>query len=178
MLSSVDLALAIALVVLLVVFLVYTYLRERRIKELEVSLSQRQTKAYTLGGAQVKGDIAQILGSFSTLNDYDSIMFLSSPSKQGPLDLLGVNPDSIDFIEIKKKGTTLTTAERTLKRLVDEKKVRYRILDVEIPEGVTVKERDLTNKRRGRSGQVDTATAAIDVSPTEPGVIKSPIEAP
>ena len=167
MLSPVDLVLAIALVVLLVVLLVYAYLRERRIKELEAAFKQRQTRAYTLGGAQVKGDIAQVLGSFSTLNDYDSIMFLSSPSKQGPLDLLGVKSDSVDFVEIKKKGTTLTPTERALKQLVDDKKVRYRILDVELPDGVTVSERALVSKRRGGQGRADTTPSADVTSSTE-----------
>jgi len=48
-------------------------------------------------------------------------MLLSSTSKQGSLDLLGVAPDELHFIEIKKKGASLQGPEKKIKRLVEER---------------------------------------------------------
>lgn len=155
MISTTDIALLSATGTLVVVFLVYAYLREKRIRALEVSitslqeqLAKRQTKAFTMGISQTKGDVVQVLGTLSALNDYETIMFLSSASKQGPLDLLGVGTDSLDFVEIKKEGAELSPSEKNVKRLVDKKKVRYRILDVEVPDSVKVDERLANTKRR------------------------------
>jgi predicted Holliday junction resolvase-like endonuclease len=58
------------------------------------------------------------------------------------MDLLGVKDDTLDFIELKKKGASLGTAERKIRRLVQERKVRYVIKDVELPDGVEVTNRD------------------------------------
>lgn len=150
-----EIALLSLTVALVVVFLVYAYLREKRIRDLAASntslqeqLAKKQTRAFTMGISQTKGDIVQVLGTLSALNEYETIIFLSTASKQGPLDLLGVGTDSLDFVEIKKKGADLTTNEKSVKRLVDEKKVRYRILDVEIPDSIKVDERFTNTTRR------------------------------
>ena len=149
--SSLDLALGGTVVVLILVFAIYVYLREKRVRNLQDQLRKRQTQAYTAGVNQTKGDVVQVLGTFSTLNDYDNILFLSSASKQCSVDLLGVGPETLDFIEVKKKGASLKPNEKNLRRLVEEKKVRYRVLDVELPESVTVEERTLLDRRKSKS---------------------------
>lgn len=103
---------------------------------------EKQSKAFRMGGSQVKGDMYQVLGTFAVLNDYDQLMTLSSTSKQGSLDLLGVKADSIDFIEIKKKGALLQGPERKIRNLVEEKKVNYVIKDVDLPEGFEISDRN------------------------------------
>ena len=50
------------------------------------------------------------------------------------MDLLGIKLDCIDFIELKKKGASLQPGERQIRQLVEQKKVGYRILEVELPE--------------------------------------------
>ncbi len=56
--------------------------------------------------------------------------------------MLGVKDDTLDFIELKKKGASLGATERKIRRLVQERKVRYIVKDVELPDGVEVTNRD------------------------------------
>ncbi len=102
----------------------------------------KQTKAYQIGASQVKGDMYQMLGTFASLDEYEQVVLLSSTSKQGSFDLLGVGANSLDFIEFKKKGAVLTAPERKLRRLVEEKKVRYVVKDVELPDAFDMSNRD------------------------------------
>jgi hypothetical protein len=68
---------------------------------------------------------------------------LSSTSAQSSLDLLGLKGNQLDFLEFKKDGTSLTKPERRLRQLIEngELKVSYRVLDVRLPEGSQVRER-------------------------------------
>ncbi|MDV3244831.1 MAG: hypothetical protein LYZ66_06635 [Nitrososphaerales archaeon] len=102
----------------------------------------RQSLAFQIGGNQVKGDMYQLLGTFATLDEYEQVILLSSTSKQGSFDLLGVKDDMLDFIEIKKKGAAFTGPERKLRKLVEEKKVRYVVKDVELPEQFDINDRE------------------------------------
>lgn len=102
----------------------------------------KQTKAYQIGASQVKGDVYQLLGTFASLDEYEQVVLLSSTSKQGSFDLLGVGANSLDFVEFKKKGAVLTAPERKLRRLVEEKKVRYVVKDVELPDAFEMNNRD------------------------------------
>lgn len=102
----------------------------------------KQARAFTLGGSQVKGDMFQLLGTFASLQEYDQLMLLSTTSKQGSLDLLGLKNDTIDFIEIKKRGAALQGPEKRLRRLVEDKKVRYVVMDVELPDQFKMTERE------------------------------------
>lgn len=108
---------------------------------------QRQVKAFRLGGSKMSGDICQHLGTFAMLLEYEQVMTLSSTSSQGSLDLLAIGPDSLDFIEFKKKGTGLSGTERKIKRLIEQKKVNYVVKDVELPVGVYVSEQVLKPSR-------------------------------
>lgn len=105
-------------------------------------LKERGKQSRQLGINEIKGGINEILGTFSFLNKYDDIMLLSTTKGNASLDLIGVNQESLDFIEIKTKGATLTKGEKKVRRLVEEKKVDYKIMDVELPEGFKVEERD------------------------------------
>lgn len=114
---------------------------------------EKQTKAFRMGGNKMSGDICQYLGAFATLLEYEQVMTLSSTSSQGSLDLLAIGADSLDFIEFKKKGTGLSTAERRIKWLIDNKKVKYVVKDVELPTGVCVSERVLKPSRIAASNR-------------------------
>lgn len=103
----------------------------------------KQKKAFLLGGGQAKGEICQVLGTFAILGDYDQIITLATTSQQASLDVIGVKEDELVFIEFKKKGSQLKSSERKIKALIDEKKVRYLIKDVELPEGLVVSDKKL-----------------------------------
>ncbi len=81
------------------------------------------------------GNYAQILGTWKVLTEYESVVMLSSTSAQASLDLMGFDGNRIDFIEIKKDGSSLTQSERKLKKMIDngELKISYRIIDVKMP---------------------------------------------
>ena len=100
-LTAVDIELLVVLALLVAMVLILTYYR-RMVRSLETKLGTRQTGAYNIGAQQVKGDFAQILGTFGVLGEYEELVFLSTTTKQASLDLLGVKLDSIDFIELKK----------------------------------------------------------------------------
>jgi len=103
---------------------------------------ERQTKAYEMGGRQVRGDMYQLLGTFASLEEYEQVILLSTTSKQASLDLLGVKEDELHFIEFKKRGSRLQTPERKIKRLVDESKVKYVVKDVDLPGQFEMKDRN------------------------------------
>ena len=77
------------------------------------------------------------------LSKYDQIITLSTTSKQPSLDLIGINEESLDFLEIKKKGVSTSGGENHVRRLVEEKKVFYKVFDLELPDGLTIEERKL-----------------------------------
>ena len=130
----------VLLLVLVVVLFVVAYFR-RKAQSYYANWQTRQTGAYTLGTHQVMGDMSQVLGTFSMLGEYEQIILLSTTSSQASMDLLGVKSESLDFIELKKKGASLGKAERKIQRLVNEGKVRYIIKDVELPDSVQVMDR-------------------------------------
>ncbi len=130
----------VLLLVLVAVLFVVVYFR-RKALAYYANWQTRQTGAYTLGTHQVMGDMSQVLGTFSMLGEYEQIILLSTTSSQASMDLLGVKSDSLDFIELKKKGANLGKAERKIQRLVAERKVRYLIKDVELPDSVQVSDR-------------------------------------
>ena len=110
--------------------------------EIEGRLNQKQTKAYNVGQSGIRGELNQILGAFAILNEYKQLASISSVSKQFSIDLLGIKEDSIDFIEVKSLGTELTPKEKSVKRLIEEKKVIYRVIEGNIPKSFEVKDRE------------------------------------
>jgi len=105
-------------------------------------LDQKQTKAYQIGQSGIRGELNQILGAFAILNEYKQLASISSVSKQFSIDLLGIKDDSIDFIEVKSLGTPLSPSERNVKKLIDENKVNYRILEGNLPKSFEVTDRE------------------------------------
>ena len=100
-----------------------------------------QTKTMALGRNTVRGELNEILGSFKLLNEYDQLAFVNGATSPS-LDLLGVKEDRVDFIEIKSLGTSLTKSEKKVKQLIDDKKVKYVILEGNLPKYFKINERE------------------------------------
>ena len=115
--------------------------KENEIQDVNHRLEQKQTNSYRAGVNVTAGDYSEILGDFALLSKYDSIITLSTTSRQPSLDLIGVNEESLDFIELKKKGAGSSDNEKHIKQLVDEKKVSYKIYDVDLPRNFSINER-------------------------------------
>ena len=109
-------------------------------------LKQRGKDSRQLGINEIKGGINEILGTFALLTQYDDIILLSTTAGNASLDHIGVKKDSLDFIEIKTKGAPSTKGENKIKRLVVEKKVNYRIVDVELPKDFKTSDRSNNSK--------------------------------
>jgi len=120
--------------------------KENEIQDMNHRLEQKQTNSYRAGVNVTAGDYSQILGEFALLSKYDSIITLSTTSRQPSLDLIGVSEESLDFLELKKKGAGSTNNEQHVRKLVEEKKVSYKIFDVDLPRNFSINER--TTKER------------------------------
>jgi hypothetical protein len=117
--------------------------KESEIQELVEKLKIKQTRAFQGGVNMTSGDYTQILGDFVFLTKYDQIITLSTTASQASLDLIGISEESIDFLEIKKKGGTISKNENHIRRLIEEKKVSYKVFDIELPKSFDIKERKL-----------------------------------
>ncbi len=115
--------------------------KENEIQDINNKLEKKQTLSFRAGVNTTAGDYSQILGDFALLSKYDSIITLSTTSMQPSLDLIGINEESLDFLELKKKGAGSSDGEKHVKQLVDEKKVSYKIYDVDLPHNFSIKER-------------------------------------
>ena len=67
--------------------------------------------------------------------------------------MIGVKDDSVDYIEFKQKRVgqrqgKLSEGEELVKKLIDEKKVKYIIKDVEWPEWFEIKDREIKKKMK------------------------------
>ena len=125
-----ELVWAIVASIILTGVIVYSI---RKIKKLEKRFIQKQTNAYNAGISYVRGEITQILAGFSILNDYRQLAILGTVSKNMSLDLLGISDEYVDLIEVKTKGAGFSESEKKVKQLIDEGKVRYRVIDGEFP---------------------------------------------
>ena len=122
--------------------------KENEIQDLNKKLDTKQSKSFQMGVNTTSGDYTEILGDFALLTKYDQIITLSTTSKAPSLDLLGINDESLDFIEIKKKGGTISPKENHVRRLVEEKKVSYKVFDIELPKSFEIKERELNKSKK------------------------------
>ena len=125
-----ELVWAIVASIILTGVIVYSI---RKIKRLEKRFIQKQTNAYNAGISFVRGEITQILAGYSILNDYKQLAILGTVSKNMSLDLLGISDEYVDLIEVKTKGAGFSESEKKVKQLIDEGKVRYRVIDGEFP---------------------------------------------
>ena len=140
--SILLLILLIAVVALIVVWMVAAK-KAREARYYRELYEQKQSQAFQLGGNKVIGDICQHLGTFAMLLEYDQVLTIASTSSQGSLDLLAIKDDSLDFIEFKKKGAPMQPRESRLKALIDQKRVRYLIKDVDLPDSLSISDRAL-----------------------------------
>jgi len=121
--------------------------KEDEIQNLNKKLDTKQTKAWQVGVNTTSGNYHQILGDFALLSKYDQVITLSTTSQQPSLDLIGINEESLDFLEIKKKGAKTSPKENHVRRLIEEKKVSYKVFDIELPESFTIEERIKKEKK-------------------------------
>ena len=141
-----ELELIFAVVVsVVIVFLVIFVLRLQRkhnsdILKLTSEHKDAQTKTIALGKNTVRGELNEILGTFKLLNEYDQLMLVTGATSPS-LDLVGVKADSVDFIEIKSLKTGLTKPERKIRDLIDSGKVRYVIMEGNLPKFFDITER-------------------------------------
>lgn len=114
---------------------------------LKEALLKKQSQANLIGRNTALGDIHQFLGDFAILSEYDELILLSTTSRQPSLDVIGLTQDRMDFIEIKKKGARMTTSENKIRKIIEQKNVRYLVKDVELPTGAHVENRILPKIR-------------------------------
>jgi len=117
-------------------------------KLLKLALVKKQSQATLIGRNTALGDVHQFLGEFALLSEYDELITLSTTSRQPSLDIIGIKEERMDFIELKKKGARVSPSENKVRRIIEEKNVRYLVMDVEIPTGITVEQRELPKLRK------------------------------
>jgi len=151
---EIELTLVWAIIVTITLVVIVTFLiilqrrhnqdisyKENKILDLAKKLDTKQTRSWQAGVNITTGDYVQILGEFAVLSKYDHIITLSTTSRQPSLDLIGVSEESLDFLELKKKGVPVSKNENHIKKLIDEKKVFYKIFDVDLPKNFSMEER-------------------------------------
>lgn len=141
----VILLLSCMLVGMLILILRKFYNENRVLRD---ELAKKQARAAQIGRNSALGDIYQFIGDFAILPEYDELVLLSTTSRQPSLDVIGIKEDRMDFIELKKKGARISPSENKIRRIIENKNVRYVVKDVEIPAGVSVVERQLPELRR------------------------------
>ena len=102
---------------------------------IEDYLSRNSHRHFSLAEAKLAGDLCQHLGTFAMLLEYDQVLTVSTTSSQGSLNLL---------------AAPMQPHEKKIKALVEQKRVRYLIKDVELPNGVSISGRGA----RQRTAQV------------------------
>lgn len=114
------------------------------------ALIKKQSQAHRIGVNQTTGDYHQILAEFQFVTEYDELITLSTTSKQGSLDMIGIlwGEMKLVFLEIKKKGAKMSPKENRLRKIIDSKNVEYKIIDVSLPDGTKIEERELPIARK------------------------------
>jgi len=116
---------------------------ENQLSDTLTKLNQKQKQSFQMGLNSNAGNMHQIIGEFAMLDEYDELITLSTTSKAPSLDMIGIKNDKLDFIELKKKGAGLSTKERNIRRIIENKNVEYVVKEIEIPSGVTVQTKEL-----------------------------------
>jgi len=114
-----------------------------RLDDTLTKLDQKQKQSFQMGLNSNAGNMHQIIGEFAMLDEYDELITLSTTSKAPSLDMMGIKNDKLDFIEFKKKGAGLSTKERNIRRIIENKNVEYVVKEIEIPSGITVQTKEL-----------------------------------
>lgn len=126
-------------------------------KLLKLALLRRQSNAALMGRNAALGNIHELLGKFAYFTKLKDWWLLSGPSKQSSIDMIGVRDDYLEIIEFKKNGARITPSENEIRRMIEAQKVRYVVLDVKMPDNVTVEPRELKPVRR-RNVKVASST--------------------
>ena len=121
---------------------------QEEIQQSDALAAERKTKSYTIGVNTALGNIYELLGKFAYITKLKDWWFLSGPSKQASIDMIGVHDDYLEIIEFKKNGARITAPENEIRRMIESQKVRYVVLDVKMPDNVTVEPRELKPVRR------------------------------
>lgn len=142
---SIELILAILIPLIIFPAVIIVLLIKQRSdnRNLQNALAKKQSQATQMGRNTAMGDMHQLLGDFALLQEYDELILLSTTSKQASLDVIGIKENRMDFIEIKKKGARMTSAENKIRQIIDAKNVHYIVKDVMLPEGIQVSDRAL-----------------------------------
>ena len=111
------------------------------VQELISKHEDTQKKTMMLGRNTVRGELNEILGTFKLLNEYDQLMLVTGATSPS-LDLVGIKADSLDFIEIKSLKTSLTKPERIVRDLIQDGKVRYVVMEGNLPKFFDITERE------------------------------------
>ena len=120
--------------------------------DLQNQLQTKQSKSFTLGINNALGGIHELIGKFDYFTKLDDWWLISGPSKQAPIDMLGIKDGVLKIVEFKKKGARITTSENAIRRMVEEGNVEYETVDVEIPESIIIEKRELKPIRKIRLG--------------------------
>lgn len=113
---------------------------QRELQTQKDSTTQSNKKSLTLGKNIVRGELGQILASYSILTEYESIALVSSVSRHPSFDLIGIKNSSMDFIEIKSNGGKISEGGIKIKNIIDSKNVNYRLIEARLP-GIPIKDR-------------------------------------
>ena len=138
----------IVTVIAVVLAMVVIYIQRKHHKDIQALQKVEEAKrksTLVLGQGSVKGEMTEILAHFKLLTEYEQLALFHSVSKQFSIDLMGIKKDSVDFIEVKStvnKLSDLSKKEQSVKKLIDEKKVRYRIIEGKFPD-FEIKEKEL-----------------------------------
>jgi len=123
--------------------------RDQAVIQVKEKKKEKKTRSYNVGVNTTLGGIHELLGKFAYFTKLKSWWFLSGPSKQAPIDMIGIRDGYLEIIEFKKNGAKLTVPQNEVRKIVELHKVRYVVLDVKIPDNVTVKPRELKPIRNG-----------------------------
>ena len=136
-------AIVVSVVIIFLVIFVLRLQRKHKSDVLKLTSEHKdaQTKTIALGKNTVRGELNEILGTFKLLNEYDQLMLVTGATSPS-LDLVGIKEDSLDFIEIKSLKTGLTKTERKVRDLIGAQKVRYVIMEGNIPKSFEITERE------------------------------------
>lgn len=129
-------------ITVIILIIKYSNLKHKHQIDILELKKQKNSNAFNAGKNFLKGDSLQVLGTFSFLSEYDDIILLSTTSRQASMDLIGINNDRMDVIEVKSKGrSSLSDNEKRIKKLVDEKRVYYRIVEAELPKDFKINDK-------------------------------------
>ena len=111
------------------------------VQELISKHEDTQKKTMMLGRNTVRGELNEILGTFKLLNEYDQLALVTGATSPS-LDLIGIKEDSLDLIEIKSLKTPLSKPERNVRDLINSGKVRYVVMEGNLPKFFDITERE------------------------------------